>query len=118
MASKIKKNVRSYVRHEITFGGAQVVDDVVLVSAMPVYTLEATDAALKASCALLGIGLTATLTVTGADGAGNSAVAVGNKLYKDGAEINKDVTNGVFVGYALGTVTSGGTAVIEVALTC
>jgi predicted RecA/RadA family phage recombinase len=50
-------------------------------------------------------------------GAGNSAVAAGDKLYYDDAGtpvINKDVTNGVFFGIALGAVTSGATATIEV----
>jgi hypothetical protein len=117
MASKIEKTVRGNVAHEITFGGAQVVDDVVLVGVMPVYTLEATDTGLKASVQILGCSLTANLSVKGADGVGNSAVAVGDALYKDGTEINKDVTNGKKIGYALGTVTSGATATIEVALT-
>jgi predicted RecA/RadA family phage recombinase len=57
------------------------------------------------------------LSVQGADGAGNSAVAAGDKLYYDDAGtpvINKDVTNGVFFGIALGAVTSGATATIEV----
>ncbi len=117
MASNIKKSVRGNVGHEITFGGAQVAGDVVLVSVMPVFVLEATDANLKASCQILGCSLTANLSVTGADGVGNVAVAVGDALYKDGPQVNKDVTNGKKIGYALGTVTSGGTATIEVALT-
>ncbi len=58
---------------------------------------------------------TFTTTVTGADGSGNSAVAIGDKLYKDGTEVNKDVTNGVLCGIALGTVSSGGSGSIEVA---
>ncbi|MCK4958407.1 MAG: DUF2190 family protein [Planctomycetes bacterium] len=42
------------------------------------------------------------------DGA-DSAVAIGNLLYADVADgqVNKDVTNGIVFGYALGTVTSG-----------
>jgi hypothetical protein len=60
---------------------------------------------------------TFTTTVTGADNAGNSAVAIGDRLYKDGAEVNKDATNGKLCGLALGVVSSGGSAVIEVAAT-
>jgi hypothetical protein len=45
---------------------------------------------------------------------GGSAVALGDILYKDGAEVNKDVTNGVRFGYALGAVESAATTTIEV----
>jgi hypothetical protein len=46
----------------------------------------------------------------------DEAVAIGDKLYIDDAEdqLNKDFTLGTFFGYALGTVTSGGTATIPV----
>ena len=57
------------------------------------------------------------LNVEGVVGAGNSAVAVGDILYYDTAatvKINKDVTNGIRFGYALGTVASAGTGVIPV----
>lgn len=57
------------------------------------------------------------LSVQGADGAGNSAVAAGDRLYYDDAGtpvINKDVTNGMFFGIALAAVGSGATATIEV----
>lgn len=57
------------------------------------------------------------LNVEGVDGSGNSAVAVGDILYYDAAatvKINKDVTNGVRFGYALGTVGSAATGVIPV----
>lgn len=56
------------------------------------------------------------IAVTGANGAGNSAVAVGDRVYVDGAQINKDVTNGDFYGWALETVSSGATATIRVLL--
>jgi hypothetical protein len=51
-------------------------------------------------------------------GPANSAVAVGDKIFYSSGhtpKLDKD-TGGVFFGYALGTVTSGGTATIEVAL--
>jgi predicted RecA/RadA family phage recombinase len=58
------------------------------------------------------------VTVKAVDGSGNSAVAVGDKLYyvdADTPPVSKKDT-GVFFGYALGTVTSGGTANIDVLL--
>lgn len=57
------------------------------------------------------------LAVEGVTGGGNSAVAAGDILYYDSAatvKINKDVTNGVRFGYALGTVGSAATATIPV----
>lgn len=59
-----------------------------------------------------------TLTVNGVDGAGNSAVAIGDKLYfveADPIKISKKAT-GVFYGYALGTVAAGASAAIKVLL--
>lgn len=59
------------------------------------------------------------LTVEAKNGVGNSAVAVGDKLYYDSAEtikINKDATNGKYYGIALETVSSGSSGVIRVGL--
>lgn len=59
---------------------------------------------------------TATLSVKGIDGSGNSAVAVGDLLYyvtADTPKISKKST-GVRFGYALATVGSSSTASIEV----
>lgn len=60
----------------------------------------------------------ADLPVTAKNNGGNSAVAVGDKLYYDAAEtpdeINKDVTNGKLFGYALETVGAGLTDTIKV----
>ncbi len=56
------------------------------------------------------------LSVKGIDGAGNSAVAEGDKLYytdADTPKINKKNT-GRFFGYAAGTVASAATATIAV----
>jgi hypothetical protein len=47
---------------------------------------------------------------------GNVAVAVGHAICKDGAEYNRDVTNGKRIGFALGAVASGATTTIMVAL--
>lgn len=57
------------------------------------------------------------LSVKGENAAGNSAVALGDILYYEAGQtppINKDSTNGIRFGYALGTVTSGSTATINV----
>jgi predicted RecA/RadA family phage recombinase len=61
---------------------------------------------------------TANLSVKGVDGGGNSAVAVGDIIYYvtgDTPKLSKKAT-GVRYGYALGTVGSGLTATIEVAI--
>jgi predicted RecA/RadA family phage recombinase len=58
------------------------------------------------------------VSVKGVDGAGNSAVAIGDKLYyvdADTPPISKKAT-GTFYGYALGAVSSGATATINVLL--
>jgi len=58
------------------------------------------------------------VSVKGVDGGGNSAVAVGDKLYyvdADTPPISKK-TSGTFFGYALGAVSSGATATINVLL--
>lgn len=58
------------------------------------------------------------LSVKGVDGAGNVAVAKGDRLYfvtGDTPVLSKK-TSGVFFGYALETVDSGATATIEVRL--
>lgn len=44
----------------------------------------------------------------------NDAVAIGDILYYDATKVNKDDTNGVRFGYALGTVASGATTTIPV----
>jgi hypothetical protein len=49
--------------------------------------------------------------------AGGSAVAIGDRLYRDGNQVNKDSTNGVPVGgcgYALEAITSGSSDTIYV----
>jgi hypothetical protein len=56
------------------------------------------------------------LSVKGVDGVGNSAVAVGDKIYYVDADtpvLSKKATGRLF-GFANGTVTSGGTSTIEV----
>lgn len=56
------------------------------------------------------------LSVKGVDGSGNSAVALGDKLYyvdADTPKLSKKAT-GHFFGYAAATITSGSTATIQV----
>ena len=60
----------------------------------------------------------ATLSVKGVDGSGNSAVAEADALYyvdADTPPISKK-TSGVLIGHAMGAVSSGATATIEVRL--
>jgi hypothetical protein len=57
-----------------------------------------------------------TVSVAGVDGSGNSAVAVGDKIYyvdADTPKLSKKNT-GVLFGFALATITSGSTASIAV----
>jgi predicted RecA/RadA family phage recombinase len=74
------------------------------------------DSAGKATVDTLGV---YELTVTGKDAAAaNVAVAVGDIVYWDNTpgEVNKDGTNGIRLGYALGAVASGAATKIEVRL--
>lgn len=54
------------------------------------------------------------LSVTGADNAGNAAIAVGDIIYDDSGTLNVDATNGVRFGYAMAVVASGATTTINV----
>lgn len=58
------------------------------------------------------------VAVKGVDGSGNSAVAVGDKLYYVDADTPKlsKKTTGTFFGYALGAVSAGQTGTIDVLL--
>jgi len=89
--------------------------DVVAINAMVVYAQEDRGGDGKASCMLPGYFAETILVYGRTDGAG-SAVAIGDRLYADTADgqINKDNTNGVAFGFALGTVTSGSSAEIMV----
>lgn len=87
--------------------------DPVVVGSLPAVCLTDRDSDGNAECAIEGV---FDIAVTGANNAGNVAVAVGDKLYKDGTEINKDSTNGTEFGIALEAVTSGSTSTINVRL--
>lgn len=59
------------------------------------------------------------LSVKGENAAGNVAIAIGDILYYEAGQtppINKDSTNGIRFGYALGVVSSGATTTIPVKL--
>lgn len=59
------------------------------------------------------------LSVKGENNAGNSAVAVGDKIFytdADSPKLNKDNVTGTFFGWALEAITSGATATIMVKL--
>jgi len=84
-----------------------------LVGTLPVVCLTNRDSDGYAECAVEGV---FDLSVTGEDGSGNSAVAVGDTLYYDSGTINKDATNGYEYGMALETVGSGETGTINVLL--
>lgn len=105
-----------YVRRFLAVTASLASGAIDLISQMPVYALTAADSNNQATVEIIGCHRVVELTVAGANAGGNSAVAVGDRLYKDGADINKDATNGTFIGYALETVGSGSTGAIDVAL--
>jgi predicted RecA/RadA family phage recombinase len=72
-----------------------------------------TDYAAADAKASIEMGNVYDLSVTAADDAGNSAVAVGDRLFTDGTTITKK-KSGKFFGVALETVGSGLTATINV----
>lgn len=117
MAKNITHQGTGFVQLSLPVSSGVVSGDVVLIGAS-LTGLAITDrdstgyATVRIPCPY-----TFTTTVTGADASGSSAVAIGDKLYKDGSEVNKDATNGKLCGIALGTVSSGGSGVIEVAAT-
>lgn len=117
MAKNLRaKSGSGYVAQKVDLGTSGSSGDVTLVSEMPVYLLEDTDSGDEATCMIIGCHIVVDVSVTGANNAGNSAVAVGNAIYDDSGTLNKDATNGTFVGYALETVSSGGTSTIKVAM--
>lgn len=72
----------------------------------------------KAMVRMPGITDVADLPVNAIDGSGNSAIAIGDKLYYvsgDTPKISKK-TSGKLIGYALETVVAGSTDTINVAL--
>lgn len=116
MATNVKYDRRAEVTLELAVGASKSAGDVLQLNDMPVFLLNDSDSDNLATCVLLGVSTVVELTVTGEDGSGNSAVAVGEAIYIDGSAYNKDNANGAFIGYALETVTSGASTAIDVAL--
>lgn len=114
MAKNIVKDTATRVNIDITFGGAKTSGSVELIQEMPVLVLEDTDASYVAACSIPAA-MVVELSVKG-ETTVNAAVAIGDKIYKDGSTYNRDSTNGVLIGYALGAVSSGATTTIPVAL--
>lgn len=114
MALKVKRDVNARIQIELTVGASKLKDTVEVIQEMPVYLLEDSDSNNKALCSLPS-SLSVLLNVKG-ETTVNAAVAIGDKIYKDGSTYNRDATNGVLFGYALGAVSSGATTEIEVAL--
>ncbi|MFC6080926.1 DUF2190 family protein [Sphaerisporangium aureirubrum] len=84
--------------------------DPVLVGQLPGVALTKEDSAGYTTVKLNGV---AELPVKG-ETTTNAAVTYGDVLYYDSGVINKDSTNGVRFGYALGAVNSGATTKIPV----
>jgi hypothetical protein len=117
MAQNISYAARTAVRLELTVGSSKSAGDIEYINNMPVFLLEDSDSSNKAVCEIIGVSLVVSLSVVGEDGSGNTAIAVGERVYKDGAAYNADDANGDMIGYALGAVESGATTSIDVALT-
>ncbi len=84
-----------------------------MVEDLPVVMTQDADSNDEAMCATKGV---FDLSVAGQGPSAAAAIAIGEKIYADGAELNKDVTNGKEFGIALGAVVSGETTTIPVRL--
>ena len=84
-----------------------------VIGTLPVVLLTDPDSSDEAECATEGV---FNLTVVGEDGVGNTAIAIGDKVYLDGTDVNADDTNGIEFGIALDAVTSGSSIIIPVRL--
>lgn len=82
-----------------------------VVGKIPVVALTNRDANGKATCQRDGTWL---VSVKGENAGGGSAVAVGDELFMTAGVISK-IATGVHWGWAVGTVISGATTVIEAA---
>lgn len=115
MAKTIKFQGEGWLRLEMTVTSGANSGDVVAIGDLVVDCITDADANNKATV-MFPAAYATEVAVTGKDASGaNVAVNIGDKVYKDGAEINKDATNGKFYGYALASVSSGATATILVA---
>ncbi len=84
-----------------------------MVGDLPVVLTRDADSNDEAMCATKGV---FDLSVVAQGAATPVAIAIGDKIYADGSELNKDSTNGKEFGIALGAVTSDETITIPVRL--
>jgi hypothetical protein len=118
MATNIKTSVdKSYNKAVVPSDGGATPNAPARYGTMTGVSLTGTTTIAGDSKATIAFGpVEALLSVKGVDAGGNSAVAVGDKLYyvdADTPKISKKVA-GTFFGYALEAVTSGATATIRV----
>lgn len=97
----------------LTAGSGKVSGDPVIVGNIPAVCITDVDANNQCACRVNGV---FSLSVTGADNAGNAAVAEGDIVYMDSGVLNVDNVAGVKFGYALAAVSSGATTTINVLL--
>jgi hypothetical protein len=114
VAKTIKYQGEGWLRLELTVGAGAKSGDVVAISDLVVDCITDADSSNKAT-AMFPAAYATEVAVTGKDASANAAVAIGDNVYKDGAEINKDATNGKFYGSALAAVVAGATTTILVA---
>jgi len=118
MATNLHMNDGRYLTGAATQPATPVSGDPVLLGQIPGVAL--TDEAEGGNAAgeiTIDTGGVYNLSVKGENQSGNSAVAIGDIIYYEAGQtptLNKDATNGVRFGYALGTVGSGQTATIPV----
>lgn len=118
MATNLHMNDGRYLTGAATAPATPTSGDPVLLGQIPGVAL--TDEAEGGNAAgqiTLDTGGVYNLSVKGEGAAGNAAVAIGDIIYYEAGQtppLNKDATNGVRFGYALGTVGSGLTATIPV----
>lgn len=118
MATNLHMNDGRYITGAATQPATPVSGDPVLLGQIPGVAL--TDEAEGGNAAgeiTIDTGGVYNLSVKGENQSGNSAVAIGDIIYYEAGQtptLNKDATNGVRFGYALGTVGSGQTAIIPV----
>lgn len=118
MATNLYMDERRYIKGAATAPATPVSGDPVLLGQIPGVALtdegEGGNASGEITIDTAGV---YDLSVKGENAGGNSAVAIGDIIYYEAGQtppLNKDATNGVRFGYALGTVGSGLTATIPV----
>ena len=122
MAANLIQNGNPDVKVRLTVGSTIESGDPVEINylhGVAITDYNAPNADGKATVRLPGITCVYDMLVEAVDGSGNSAVAVGDRIFYDTAatiKLNKDVTNGLLFGYALETITSGSSDTIHVAM--